>query len=370
LTTGIGPQFSQQPTPATEAVFQNQTVALSALATGIPSPWYQWQYESGTTWSSLGVKAGTTPNASTLLYSNWTSLTITNFRCIVSNHTSMATSSVALVTTIPVANYNKGIWTVNFAVATTSHGGPGTPYVGPGVLGTNTYWNALGGSQMANTPPSLRDDGVTQSGVNFGTTNAFVNPYSSAQYYTMSNNLLDQYAQITDTNNGMNFFFTHVPKGKYNLALYGCTAAWADRGEGFTVYTNGVSAGTQWVTNAQDTFFFPYDNTVVFTNLLIMNGMLQVNESLALAVPAHTNSTEADFNGAQLELVTAGPDIWSITNKGTNMVLTFVGGGLMQSTNLMPGIGTGWVTNPAVSPYTFAPTGAQRFFKIVNYHFP
>jgi hypothetical protein len=182
------------------------------------------------------------------------------------------------------------------------------------------------------------------------------------------NVLLDQYCQIGDTNNGLNFFFTQVPKGIYNVALYGCTASYADRGVGFTVITNGVSAGTQWVTNAQDTFFVPYDNTVVFTNLLITSGMLQVNAAIALAVPLHTNSTEADFNGVQLELVKAGPDISSITNQGTNLVLTWAGGGLMQSTNLSTGIG--WVTNTAVSPFTFAPTGAQRFFKVETSHFP
>jgi len=198
----------------------------------------------------------------------------------------------------------------------------------------------------------LRDDGVTPSGVKVGTTNYSIGTFSSG--VPCKNVLLDQYCQIFDTNNGLNFFFTQVPKGIYNVALYGCTASYADRGVGFTVITNGVSAGTQWVTNAQDTFFAPYDNTVVFTNLLITSGTLQVNASIALAVPAHASSTEADFNGMQLELVKAGPDIWSITNSGTNLVLTWAGGGLMQSTNLLPGVGVGWVTNTAVSPYTFA----------------
>jgi hypothetical protein len=185
----------------------------------------------------------------------------------------------------------------------------------------------------------------------------------------MNNALLDQFAQINDTN-GINFFFTQVPKGIYNVALYGCVGHYVDRGAIFTVYTNGVSAGVQSVTNVQDTLFLPYDNAVVYTNLLVTDGMLQVNVGIVPATPTHTNSTEADFNGAQLELVAAGPDIWSITNSGTNMVLTWAGGGLQQSTNLMPGVGLGWVTNTAVSPYTFAPTGAQRFFRIVNYHFP
>ena len=46
LNTGIAPSFYQQPTNV--AVFQGQTLQLSSLATGIPTPatnsQYQWQY--------------------------------------------------------------------------------------------------------------------------------------------------------------------------------------------------------------------------------------------------------------------------------------------------------------------------------------
>ncbi len=359
MTTGIAPVFSIQPT--NETVFQNQTITLSASATAIPAPWYQWQYESGTTWSSLGTAVGRTPNDSTLIYSNWTVTSVTNFRCTATNFYGAATSSVAVVTTIPIANYNKGLWTVNFSVATTVTGGPGTPYVGPGLLGTNTYWNALGGNPFENAT-SLRDDGSTYSGVMLGVTNSYIGTYSSGQYYSISNALLDQYAQVLDTNNGGNFFLTQVPNGRYNLALYGCTAAYADRGAGFTVYTNGVSAGTQWITNKQDTYFRPYDNAVVYTNLVVTNGMLQVNESIARVTPSHTNSTEADFNGAQLELITYGPNVLSLTNSGTNLVLTYAGGFVLQSTNV-----TGpWTTNTTVGAgaITINPTGQLKFYRV------
>ena len=360
LVTGIAPVFTAQPTNTT--IFQNQTLTLTATASGVPSPWYQWQYESGTTWSSMGSSASIMPNASTLVYSNWTSTSVTNFRCTATNLYGAATSSVAVVTTLPIVNYNKGLWTVNFAVATTSHGGPGTPYVGRGLLGTNTYWNALGGNPFENAT-SLRDDGSTHSGVMIGVTNASVGTFSSlGDDSPMDNALLDQYAQIVDTVNGMNFFFTQVPNGRYNLALYGCTAAYADRGAGFTVYTNGVSAGTQWITNKQDTYFLPYDNAVVYTNLVVTNGMLQVNESIALATPAHTSSTEADFNGAQLELITYGPNVLSLTNSGTNLVLTYAGGFVLQSTNV-----TGpWTTNTTVGAgaVTINPTGQLKFYRV------
>jgi hypothetical protein len=380
LTSGIPPVITQQPSNMT--VFQGQTLVLSALAAGIPTPAtngagnsYQWQVLNGANWASLGTTLPTrlTTNA-TFYWQNFTG-SYSSFRAIAKNASGSATSGVATVTYVPVANWNQGVWTVNFCVPSTGNYGPGTPYVGLGVLGTNTYWNRLSGGQMKNTPVSLRDDGVTPSGINVTTTNNNIGTYSSVgspdggiTIGTMNNALLDQYCQIYDTNNGLNFFFTQVPKGIYNVALYGCTASYADRGVGFTVITNGVSAGTQWITNAQDIFLTPYDNTVVFTNLLILNGTLQVNAAIAMAVPKHTNSTEADFNGVQLELVKAGPDIWSITNSGTNLVLTWAGGGLMQSTNLSAGIG--WVTNTAVSPFTFAPTGAQRFFKVEASHFP
>ena len=361
LTTGIAPVFMAQPTNT--LLFQNQPLTMTATASGVPAPWYQWQYESGTAWASMGTAVGRTPNASTLVYPNWISTTITNFRCIATNYYGSATSSVATVTMTPIVNYNKGLWTVNFAIPSTVNGGPGTPYVGPGLLGTNTYWNALGGGQLKNAT-SLRDDGSTYSGVMFGTTNASVGTFSSAANYSpMDNLLLDQYAQVFDTNYGMNFFFTQVPKGRYNVALYGCTAAYADRGVIFTVYTNGVSAGTQSVTNKQDTLFVPYDNAVVYTNLIVESGMLQVNASIVPATPAHTSSTEADVNGAQLELITWGPNVLSLTNSDTNLVLTYAGGNVLSSTNILGP----WITNAGssgVGAYTFAPTGQMRFFKV------
>ena len=176
---------------------------------------------------------------------------LTSFRAIAKNSSGTATSTVPTVTYVPVANWNQGVWTVNFCVPSAVNTGTNTPYVGLGVLGTNTYWNALSGSQMENTPISLRDDGVTPSGVKVSTTNSSLGTFSSG--VPCNNVLLDQYCQNCDTNNGLNFFFTQVPKGIYNVALYGCTASYADRGIGFTVITNGVSAGTQWVTNAQGT---------------------------------------------------------------------------------------------------------------------
>ena len=150
-----------------------------------------------------------------------------------------------------------GQWTVNFAITHTVHGASGLPYVGRGVLGTNTYWNALQGGQFTNAT-SYQDDGATVSGINLGSTN-FPGAFSSAADYPVNNQLLDTYCYFGA--GGTAFVFTGVPNGTYNLAIYGINGPYEDRGTVFTV--NGVSQPT---INVQDMVFGP-DNTVIFTNV-------------------------------------------------------------------------------------------------------
>ena len=85
---------------------------------------------------------------------------------------------------------------------------------------------------------------------------------------------------------------------------------------------------------------------VLYTNVLVTNGILSVNINANPNIALYGNTNwEGSFNGAQLQLTTAGPNIWSITNSGTNLVLAWAGGGLMQSTNLSAG--AGWVATGA-----------------------
>jgi hypothetical protein len=256
---------------------------------------------------------------------------------------------------IPVANWNKGLWTVNFAVPTTSNGGPGTNFVGHGVLGTNTYWNALRGGNFANTPPSLLDNGATYCVVNLSCTN-----YGNTPWYNAGSDLLlDEYMYFGT--NGTSMLFTDVPNGRYNLAVYmidaGPQPSYADRGT--TVTVQGVS---QSITNAQDVALLP-DNTVIYTNLLVTNGMLELHMQ-PYNTYLHPTNTEGDFDGAQLELLKYGPAILSLTNKNGNFVLTYVGGKLLESTNV-----TGpWTTNTAVpaGAVTINPTGHMKFYLILT----
>jgi hypothetical protein len=359
LTSGIPPLFSLQ--PANQTVYQNQNMALSVSASAIPAPWYQWWFESGTSWSSLAATAGRTPNGSTLYWTNFgaTSLTITNFRCVATNFYGAATSSVATVTILPINRYNAG-WTVNFNCQSSGDGAPNTPYVGHGVLGNGTYWNGLrGNNNFSSTPPSLWDDGISPCPVNVVLTNYGNGNYGSPAPYDSV--LLDQFMNFGT--NGTSLVLTNVPAGRYNLAVYNCVGSYVDRATAITVYTNGVSAGTQNVTNAQDTFFLP-DNTVVYSNLLVTSGSVEVHMIPGPGSIHGSTNTEGDFNGVQLQFV-SGPLLVGMTNRGgTNDILTYYGGFVLQSTNMAGP----WTTNTTVGAGTYVITNYTqppvRFFKV------
>jgi hypothetical protein len=136
---------------------------------------------------------------------------------------------------------------------------------------------------------------------------------------------------------------------------------WLNRAIKFTVYTNGLVAGTASMTNLQDVLFLPNDNTAVFTNLLVLNSSLEV-DMVYLPCPANTNalSGECEFNGAQLQLLKYAPQVTNMNM--TTHSLGWVSGGLFRSTNVLGP----WVTNPGVSPITFTPTGYMQFYRVYN----
>ena len=365
--SGVAPTFQNQPTPASQYVLGGQTIQLSASGGGSPYPTYNWQSSpDGTTWTTLADGAGITGSHTNILTYTMGNNAL-DFRVFLANPYGSVTSSVVVVNVNPIPT---GLWTVNFQF-TNNYAGSGLlglgRFTGYGILGSGTYWNSIPNPGSAagtfTSTSDLLDDGATHSGV--VATHVSGGGFSSVNGAAVAPNiLLDAYSQIYTTTATGNLLFTHVPSGRYNLVLYGIDGTFADRGTVFTV--NGVS---QTTSNVQAAVYVQGDNVVLYTNVLVTNGILSVNINANPNIALYGNTNwEGSFNGAQLQLTTAGPNIWSITNSGTNLVLAWAGGGLMQSTNLSAG--AGWVTNTAVSPYTFAPTGAQRFFRIVNYHFP
>jgi hypothetical protein len=375
LTNGVAPAFTTQPAAST-TFYQNQTMQLTVAAGGIPNPNFQWQFSwDKSKWTNAvnditkGVGGSTDTSLHMTNYPDAYYYGCTNFRCIAANSSGSVTSSVATVGLIQiVGNSGSAPWTVNFAVATTNQNGRSTPFSGRGVLGSGTYWNILNGDngQVTNVT-SLRDNGITYSGIQVSTPPGHFcgTPGSSLWTGVTNNMLLDTYAVIGSTNLlgpvTTPLVFSHVPNGKYNLALYGCVGNWLNRAIKFTVLTNGLVAGTAAMTNLQDTLLLPNDNTAVFTNLLVLNSTLEV-DMVFMPCPANTNpiTGEGEFNGAQLQLIRYAPQVTNLNL--TTHSLGWVSGGLFSSTNVMGP----WVTNPGVSPITFTPTGYMQFYRVYN----
>jgi hypothetical protein len=288
----------------------------------------------------------------------------TNYQVTLNNSSGSITSSVANIVVLKVAgNDGNQLWTVNYSITSTNGGGSGNPFIGRGVLGLGTYWNALNvgtNNQMTNAT-TFWDDGATVSGINFISQAGQPSGTGSSMWTGTTNNmLLDTYA-IFNTTNPTPLVFSPIPNGRYNLALYGCVGHWLNRATKFTVLTNGVVAGSQGLTNLQDTAFVSGDNLAVFTNLPVMNHSLEVDIVL-LPCPLNpaTNSGEAELNGAQLQLLKYAP---AITNfNPLTRTLSWQGGMLSSATNIMGP----WTTNSYTSPFTMNPTGHMQFFRIYN----
>ena len=360
VSTGAPPSFIKQPT----LIFSGQTVELSALGGGYPDPIYIWQTSpNGTTWTSLTDGTGVVGSHSNIL-SYTMNNTVLDFRVVLSNAFGLATSSMVGVTPVPAP---PGFWTVNFQF-TNNYSGNGYAglgqFAGYGILGSGTYWNVIPNPGMAAgtfaSTTDWLDDGRTHSGV-VATLVSGGSFSSEASAAVAPNVLLDAYSQVWTTTATGNLLFTNVPSGRYNLALYGIDGIFADRGTVFTV--NGVS---QVTSNVQAAVYVQGDNVVLFTNILVTSGILSVdiNVNPNIAKYAGTNN-EGSFNGAQLQS-TAGLFMWGPTKNGTNWVLTYEGGKLLEATNILGP----WTTNTtATSPYTINPTGRMKFYRTYTNNF-
>jgi len=128
-----------------------------------------------------------------------------------------------------------------------------------------------------------------------------------------------------------------------------------DRCGGISLSANGTNNGILWEIGsdsnlrAYDAVNFPtllwsgsVGTYVKMTCPTIANGKVYVGTSSTLGVWGRT-------------------DFLYIQPGGTNAVLNWVAGTLLQSTNLSGP----WATNPAVSPYTVVPTNKQQYYRLL-----
>ncbi|MFZ0829179.1 MAG: pyrrolo-quinoline quinone [Verrucomicrobiia bacterium] len=128
-----------------------------------------------------------------------------------------------------------------------------------------------------------------------------------------------------------------------------------DRCGGLSLSANGTNNGILWEIGS-DSNLRAYD-AVNFPKLLWTGS---VGTYVKMTCPTVAN-------GKVYVGTSSGLSAWGLTDilysqpVGTNSVLSWVTGTLLETTNLLGP----WVTNPAVSPYTVVPTNTQEFYRLL-----
>jgi len=288
------------------SVLIQQPVSMTATFKGALPIRYQWQFDNGGGFVNI-------PGATNTTYSI-ASVSVTNagqYQLFASNSVGTATSTAQTLTVLNpttfVANYSYRI----------SYSGVGAL---PGAAGS--YWNLMNAQGASTT--SLADDGATGVGVTFNAQRIadFTGPDTTI-------GLFKNYLLIQATTN-LSFSFSNLPAGGYNVALYSDNATYHGSRTVFVI--GGV---TNTAVSTSDSAFILNNNYVVFTNILVTNGVLSGTYG--------RTTGEAALNGAQIQMA------YSLANPVINV--------FSQPANVVVPIG-----NPAsVSVAAYAP--GQLFYQ-------
>jgi hypothetical protein len=372
--SGVFPSIASE--PANLSGFAGPSYQFTVSGGGSPPPTYQWQSAptSSGPWSNLsngGRISGATSSA--LTFSHTLDSDGINYQVVLANRFGSVTSTPVTLTLTPVPT--NGQWTVNFAI---DNGANGTGlYVGSGILGTGSYWNALtipGAGGFRTTAPVYQDNGQTVSSIaiNSDIYNAGYGSYS-ANGVVVGVDLLGPYAEITSNS----LTFADVPNGTYNLALFGVDGAYTNQGCVFTV--NGVTQSTE---GGPVDAFHAGINAVLYQNVTVLSNTLVVDLSSNIVDYVDNGQTDGAFNGAQIQLVQAAGNpstITSVSLTGENLILsgTSLDSGatyrILSTTNLVLSL-VNWtpVTTNVFSSGGFTnaipinPANPQEFYRVVE----
>jgi hypothetical protein len=369
---GVAPTVTDATIYPATSVYSGQNVRLTTTVNATAPYTVKWQSSpDSVTWTD--VPGATSPS----VVVNPLTVGTLNYRLVAQNAAGTGTGNTSAITFNALPATPAGLWTVNYQITnnvlnfTATSSGLGH-YTGRGILGGGSYWNPMphvaGAFTGANIPSvsDLRDDGTTHSGIYC--TLVLGGAFSSASVNQPDSsdvgNLLNQMVQCYSFTNGLQFH--GVPDGTYNVCFYGCDGTFANRGTTFVVHDalNGdQTAGT--INAAPIVPLQQGNNFVVFSNVHVSGGTLNVDVLPTPVVPQYNPNTEADFNGAQIQLVSLDPvpPVVALTStfNGSSLSLNWPQGILQTSTNLLGP----WTPIYAPSPVSVPVTNSlDQFFRV------
>jgi len=370
--TGIAPNLSPAQASVSTPVYSGQNVILSVTNVSASVPFtLQWQAgPDGSTWTNVPGASDSSYVANPLIVGS------AYYQLVGMNGSGSGTSAPVSVTYTALPATPPGIWTANYQITNnvlnygTASTGVGH-YVGRGVLGTGMSWNvipvlvgAFNGFGSISSVSDLTDDGATHSGV-YCTMNNGSSSFSSATSVLPSadvGTLLYQFTSIGNPTNALQFH--GVPDGNYNLAIYACDGSFGDRGT--TLVVHGAN-GDQTQSTVNQSPIVPLAvgvNTVLFTNVQVSGGTLNVDVLPNTPLPTHDPNTEADINAAQLQLVsyaTTPPAVTlGLSGNSPALTLSWPQGILQTATNVLGP----WTPLYSPSPVSVGTTNMDQFFRV------
>jgi len=358
---GIPPGVAVSAYPAA-SVYSGQNVRLNASVTGTTPLTLQWQSSpNGVAWADIpGADSASVlvdPLRAGTLY----------YQLVASNPAGSASNSVE-VTFNALPATPAGLWTVNFELTNNVAGnGLGLGhYGGRGIFGAGSYWNvmpdtlgAYGGGSFFSAS-DLQDDGVTHSGVACAVYSCGGMSSASTPQPDSSDigNLLYQYVICWYAPGALQI--KDLPNGTYNLCCYACNGSYASAGTTFVAHDPQNGDQTQSTLNASPILPLQQNvNFVVFSNVHVSGGTLSVD----VEPNSGGGSTEADFNGVQIQLVSLDSITLTNTVSASNITLTWPGTGTLQtSTNLLGP----WTPISSPSPVTIpiSTTNTAEYYRV------
>ncbi len=393
-----------------------QTASFTISANGAAPLFYQWQAgaTNGGIYTNLtegGQFSG--PATTNLLISNVTSNNVGNYIVVVTNIFGSVTSSVATLVVIPPAPPNVNALACEpFSYPTGSLTNSGNAGGGTGWLDTNwsdptiAPWSGNSFINIESAPI------VVTPGLSYPNLLTSSNALSISTSTTLRAWNLGASGLFSQMGNSLWFSFLFSPGGTANklnvMPLANTNTSDYTRGTGTQIfYSAGVGTVNPFIEDgggsANDTYFtnsgpvLPASGTVFIAGKMTWNGATTstTNDTLSVwlnpvpgTIPQAGSANSLTAKGVldkggwfvirggstfvgQIDEVRVGTNYASVAQVippvtlntqtlGANLQLTWSLGTLLQSTNLSGP----WLTNPAASPYTFAPTNSQMFYRV------
>ncbi len=369
-----GPTITQQP-QASETLLAGATLNASVTATGSPPFVYRWYFNNGAT----PISTSSNP---TLTRANLQTSQAGSYTCVVSNQVGIATSSALNLTIISPNKYQQSLlslnpmafWPLNETSGTTAYdivGGNNGTYVGNCTLAqagpTNSFFGSTSRSVLFDGASAYVD--IPEGPFNITgpiTTVAWVNVSTVPNFAGIIGHGDTSWRMSVDTSGqpGANDGSvqadatspTAINNGSWHMVAYSYNGAVNQANNG-SLYLDGTLVANNTITTAPvgDNFDVWIGGSPDYGTARLLNGKIA---NVAVYPQAITPTQVQDLYYG----IYAGVVNLSAAHSGSNIVLTWPAGTLLQAPTLMGP----WTTNTtAVSPYTIPATNAVQFFKVL-----